>query len=98
MNCCPGSLQQSGIRAIIEILTLNGGNMFKLNALNYSIWKSRVKDMLYCKDWFDLVDGDDAYSMEANESKNCWVYSTRIDDRVFHHVAQETKAEPYWKK
>ena len=34
--------------------------MFKLNASNYSIWKPQMEDMLYCKDLFDPIDGDEA--------------------------------------
>ena len=36
------------------------GTMFKLNASNYNIWKPQMEDMLYCKDLFDPVEGDEA--------------------------------------
>ena len=38
----------------------SSSTMFKLNASNYSIWKPRMKDMLYSKDLFDSIDGDEA--------------------------------------
>ena len=73
--------------------------MFKLNASNYSIWKPRMEDMLYCKDLFDPIDGDEA---QGDKEDKDWERMNRktvgfirqwIDDSVFHHVAQETKAD-----
>ena len=32
--------------------------MFKLSALNYSIWKPMMEDVLYCKDLHDSIEGD----------------------------------------
>ena len=37
-----------------------GPNMVKLNSKNYSIWKTRMEDMLYSKDLYDLVEGENA--------------------------------------
>ena len=78
--------------------------MFKLNASNFSIWKPRMEDMLYCKDLFDPIDGDEA---QGDKEDKDWERMNRktvgfirqwIDDSVFHHVAQETKADALWKK
>ena len=30
--------------------------MIKLIASNYSIWKTRIKDILYCKELFELIE------------------------------------------
>ncbi len=35
------------------------GSMIKLTASNFSIWKPRMEDLLYCKDLFDPVLGDE---------------------------------------
>lgn len=34
--------------------------VFKLNTSNYSIWKSWMKDILYCKVLYDPIDSDEA--------------------------------------
>ena len=34
--------------------------MVKLSALNYSIWKLMMEDVLYCKDLHDPIEGDSA--------------------------------------
>uniref|UniRef100_A0A2N9IW04 Integrase catalytic domain-containing protein n=1 Tax=Fagus sylvatica TaxID=28930 RepID=A0A2N9IW04_FAGSY len=36
------------------------GTMIKLSASNYSIWKSMMEDVLYCKDLHDPIKGDSA--------------------------------------
>ena len=36
------------------------GTMIKLSASNYSIWKSMIEDVLYCKDLHDPIEGDSA--------------------------------------
>ena len=30
--------------------------MIKLKALNYSIWNTRIDDILYCKELFELIE------------------------------------------
>jgi hypothetical protein len=34
----------------------SSSSMVKLTASNYSIWKTRMEDILYCKDLFDLIE------------------------------------------
>jgi len=33
--------------------------MIKLTSTNYSIWRSRMEVILYCKDMYDLVEKGD---------------------------------------
>ena len=40
------------------------GPMIKLTATNYSLWKSMMKDLLNCKDLYDLIKGDNAKSSD----------------------------------
>ena len=35
-----------------------GAAMIRLTSSNYSIWKPRMEDILYCKDLYALIDGD----------------------------------------
>jgi hypothetical protein len=34
----------------------SSSSMVKLTASNYSIWKTRMEDVLYCKDLFDPIE------------------------------------------
>lgn len=34
--------------------------MVKLTSSNYSIWKPRMEDILYCKDLYEPIQGDDS--------------------------------------
>lgn len=83
----------------------NTSTMICLSASNYSIWKSKMEDILYCKDLYDLVLGDT--TKPTTMSNGGWKKLCRktigtirqwIDDSVFHHVAQETEAHTLWKK
>jgi len=31
------------------------GTMFKLDSTNYSIWKSRMEELLFCRDLYDPI-------------------------------------------
>ena len=39
---------------------MNMSTMIKLSALNYSIWKLMMEDVLYYKDLHDPIEGDSA--------------------------------------
>ena len=43
---------------------MNMSTMIKLLALNYSIWKPMIEDVLYCKDLNDPIKGDSAKPSE----------------------------------
>ena len=64
-----------------------------------------MEDILYCKDLYDLIEGDSAKPEDKTEKE--WEIMNRktigmirqwLDDSVFHHVANETKADVLWKK
>ena len=51
----PVSILTSGIRAMEDSF----GGMFKLTDSNYSVWKSKMRDRLVCKDlWLAVQVGD----------------------------------------
>ena len=67
--------------------------MIKLSASNYAIQKSRMEDILYCKDLYDPIEGDEA--KPATMSDKEWEKLNRkivglirqwVDHIVFHHV------------
>ena len=79
--------------------------MIKLIASNYTIQKPRTEDILYCKDLYDPIEGDEA--KPATMSVKEWEKSNRktvglirqwVDHIVFHHVAQEVNAQSLWQK
>lgn len=81
------------------------GGMIKLTSSNYAIWKPRMEDILYCKDLYEPIHGDEARPKEKTDKE--WEIMNRktvvqirqwVDQTVFHHVAQETNAFSLWKK
>ncbi|CAL8169104.1 unnamed protein product [Prunus armeniaca] len=81
----------------MESSSSSSATMLKLTTSNYSIWKPRMEDILYCKDLYEPFQllgqkpaekSDDAWSImnrKAVRQIRQWV-----DQSVFHHVAQET--------
>ena len=47
----------------------DSGCMIKLNATNYSIWKPRMEDYLYCRDLFEPVLGDKGRPSDMSDEK-----------------------------
>ena len=41
--------------------------MVKLSASNYSIWRSMMEDVLYCKDLDDPIEGDSVKSSDMSD-------------------------------
>ena len=41
--------------------------MVKLSASNYSIWKTMMEDVLYCKDFHDAIEGDSAKPSDISD-------------------------------
>ena len=46
---------------------MNMSTMIKLTMSNYSIWKSMMEDVLYCKDLHDPIEGDNAKLSEMSD-------------------------------
>ena len=45
------------------------GTMMKLTSPNYSIWKPKMEDILYCKDLYDPIEGDSAKSEDKTKKE-----------------------------
>ena len=43
------------------------GPMIKSIAINYSLWKSIMEDLLNCKDLYDPIKGDNAKSSDTSD-------------------------------
>ncbi|GFY85307.1 hypothetical protein Acr_04g0000450 [Actinidia rufa] len=81
------------------------GSMILLSAMNYAIWKSRMEDILFCKDLHDPLEnkGDKHVATKDEEwkkmnRKTIGLIRQCIGHEVFHHVAQETSAYELWIK
>ncbi|KAG6401054.1 hypothetical protein SASPL_137899 [Salvia splendens] len=81
------------------------GGMFKLSRSNYSIWKPSMLDLIYCKDLYLPLQGDDAKLKDMSDDE--WIIMHRkivgyirrfIELNTFHHFANEEKVEVLWKK
>ena len=69
--------------------------MIRLISSNYSIWKPRMEDILYCKDLYAPIDGNKSKPKDMSEAE--WKIMHRktvalirqwVDQSVFHHVSQ----------
>jgi gag-polypeptide of LTR copia-type len=79
--------------------------MIKLTNNNWQIWKSKMEDILYCKDLYEPVERESVKPEEMTTANwNIWnrkaVGTIRqwLDDSVYHHVSSETNAHELWKK
>ncbi|KAL9260610.1 Retrovirus-related Pol polyprotein from transposon TNT 1-94-like protein [Drosera capensis] len=97
--------QVSSAKAVLNVEMDGSGTMIKLTNNNSQIWKSKMEDLLYCKDLYEPVEGDSAKPEGMSESD--WTKCNRkavgtirqwLDDSVYHHVASETSAHKLWKK
>jgi gag-polypeptide of LTR copia-type len=85
---------------------MEGSNtMIKLINNNWQIWKSKMEDILYCKDLYEPVEGESAKPEEMtaanwNKLNRTAVGTIRLwlDGSVYHHVASETNTHELWKK
>ena len=81
------------------------GAMIKLTESNYSIWKSRMEDYLYCKDLFDPIEGDEAKPEEMSQKqwdklkkKSLGTIRQWVDASIHNHVKMEIDPQVLWKK
>ena len=69
--------------------------MMKLTRSNWVTWKSRMEDMLYCKDLHEPIEGIN--SKPENMSDANWTKMNRktigtirqwVDESIYHHVSK----------
>ena len=75
------------------------GGLFKLTGSNYSMWKSKMRDMV-CKDlWLPVQFGDgrpnkiDASTWEVMHLKSTAYIICLIDMSLYNNFGEETKAD-----
>ena len=81
------------------------GTMIKLDSTNYSIWKSRMEDLLFCKDLYDPIEEKGVKPAAKSDGdwkkinrKTIGVIRQWIDQSIYHHVSGETLAYNLWKR
>ena len=79
--------------------------MITLLAMNYALWKSRMKDILFCKNLYDPLENTRDKSVATKDEewnkmnqKMIGLIRQCIGHEVFHHVAQEMSAYELWIK
>jgi hypothetical protein len=80
--------------------------MVKLITSNYSIWKTMMEDILYCKELFEPTELNEV-KLNA-KTDNEWKKLNRkvvghiirqwVDQSVFHYVAKEIDPYLFWLK
>ena len=81
------------------------GGMFKLTGSNYSVWKSKMRDMLVCKDLWLSVQYDkskhkkiDAPTWEVLHLKATTYIRCFIDTSLYNNFDEEKDVYVLWKK
>jgi len=93
------------VLVLIKMADDNDGTMIKLKSNNYSLWKTLMEDLLYCKDLYDPIElkcvksaGKEEAEWKKLDRKACGMIRRFVDISVIHHVAHETEAYSMWKK
>ena len=83
----------------------NVGRMVSFNGTNWVTWKTKMEDLLFCKDLNGPIKGDSGKPEEMKDDE--WKKLDRkvvsfirqwIDDSVFHHVSTKNSAHGLWTK
>ncbi|GKF36466.1 hypothetical protein Tco_0113224, partial [Tanacetum coccineum] len=82
----------------------NTSRMINLNGSNYHVWKGKMEDLLYVKDYYLPVFNTEK---PKNKTDAEWTILHRkvygyirqwVDDNVLNHICEETHARTLWKK
>ncbi|GJU16480.1 putative RNA-directed DNA polymerase [Tanacetum coccineum] len=82
----------------------NTSRMVSLNSFNYHVWKGKMRDLFYVKDYYLPV-----FTTEKPENKTyaewtilhrqvCGYIRQWVDDNVLNHICEETHARTLWNK
>ena len=81
------------------------GGMLKLTDCNYSVWKSKMRDTLGCRDlWLPVqfrdkrLDKIDAWTWEVLHLKAVAYIRCFIDMSLYNNFGEETEGDVLWKK
>ena len=80
----------------------NTSRMVTLNGVNYAIWKGKMEDLLYVKNFykpvFTTVKPDNKIDEEWNllHRQVCGFIRKWVNDNVLNHIFWETHARTLW--
>ncbi|KAJ9560716.1 hypothetical protein OSB04_005876 [Centaurea solstitialis] len=82
----------------------NTSRMISLNGSNYHVWKGKMEDLLYVKDFYLPVFSTDKPEGKTDAEWNilhrqvCGYIRQWVDDNVLNHISGETHARTLWNK
>ncbi|CAA0805812.1 Uncharacterized mitochondrial protein AtMg00300 [Striga hermonthica] len=82
----------------------NTRRMVTLNGSNYHVWKRKMEDLLYVKDYYLPVFTDEKPSDKTDKEwelchrQVCGYIRQWVDDNVLNHVSEEKHARNLWNK
>ncbi|MFS7966643.1 putative RNA-directed DNA polymerase [Helianthus anomalus] len=82
----------------------NTSRIVNLNGSNYHVWKGKMEDLLYVKDYYMPVFNTDKPGDKTDEEWNilhrkvCGYIRQWVDDNVLNHISGETHARTLWNK
>ena len=80
----------------------NTSRIVTLNGVNYAMWKGKMKDLLYVKNFykpvFTFVKTDNKIDEELNllHRQVCGFIRQWVDEYVLNHISGETHARTLW--
>uniref|UniRef100_A0A0D3B4B8 Tr-type G domain-containing protein n=1 Tax=Brassica oleracea var. oleracea TaxID=109376 RepID=A0A0D3B4B8_BRAOL len=91
-------------RVVSELLMENMSRMISLNGANYHLWKGKMEDLLFVKEFHVPVFEEQKPEKKTDEEwklqhrQVCGLIRQWVDDNVLHHIETETDARSLWKK
>ena len=82
----------------------NTSRMITLNGSNYHVWKGKMEDLLYVKDYYLPVFASEKQENKTDAEWNllhrqvCGYIRRWVDDNVLNHVSEEKHARSLWNK
>ena len=82
----------------------NTSRMITLNGSNYHVWKGKMEDLLYVKDYYLPVFASERPENKTDAEWNllhrqvCGYIRQWVDDNVLNHVSEEKHARSLWNK
>ncbi|TXG70578.1 hypothetical protein EZV62_005513 [Acer yangbiense] len=85
-------------------MEVNKSRMINLNGSNYHVWKGKMEDLLYVKDYYLPVFAEQKPEDKTDDEwtilhrQVCGYIRQWVDDNVYNHVSEETHARSLWNK
>ena len=90
--------------ALCRTMESNTSRMITLNGSNYHVWKGKMEELLYVKDYYLPVFASEKPENKTDAEWNllhrqvCGYIRQWVDDNVLNHVSEEKHARSLWNK